>query len=62
MNGLNKRDFMIEKQIAQHSANPLPFSETQLINSFLNSIISAKYEKGEEFQPIVKSLYPLLFL
>ena len=30
---------------------------TQIINPFLNSMISANHVKGEEFQLIVKSFY-----
>ena len=58
----------MEKQIARHLCNtaniyqtPLPFYATQIINPFLNPIISANPNKGEEFQQIAKSLYPLLF-
>ena len=40
----------------------VPFHATQIINHFLNSIISANSEKGDEFQQIEKSLYPLLLL
>ena len=31
--------------------NTLPFSVTQIINPFLNSISSANHEKWKEFQP-----------
>ena len=31
---------------------------TQIINSFLNSMISVNHEKGEEFLPVVKSFSP----
>ena len=41
---------------------PLPFYGTQIIDPFLKSRISANHEKGLEFQPIVKSLYSLIFL
>ena len=41
---------------------PLPFYETKIINSLLNSIISVNHKKGEEIQANLKSLYPLLFL
>ena len=37
---------------------PLPFYVTQIINTFLNSIISANNEKGKEFQPVVKPYTP----
>ena len=48
--------------ILQTSINPLVlFYATQIINSFRNLIISVNHEKVEEFQPIVKSIYPLLF-
>ena len=58
-----KRYFLIEKQIARYCvAIPLP----PLCNSnnwpCFNSIISANHEKCEEFYPIVKYLYHLLFL
>ena len=63
-----KRHFIIEKQIARSLCNaanifqtPLPFFENQIINSFLNSMISANNEKGEEFQRIGNILYSLLF-
>ena len=36
---------------------PLSFYATQIINSFLSSMISANYYKVEGFQLIVKSLY-----
>ena len=34
----------------------LPFYATQIINPFHNSRISANHDKGEGFQPIVKSI------
>ena len=40
---------------------PLPFYGTQIINRFLSSMLSVNHDKLEGFQPIVKSLYPLLF-
>ena len=44
---------------------PLPFNATQIINPFLDSMISANHEKGEEFQ-LMKCVNPnivyLLFL
>ena len=43
-------------------STPLPFYASQIINPFLNSRISANQNYGQEFQPIVKSLYPLMFL
>ena len=33
-----------------------------MINPFLSSMISANHDKVKGFQPIVKALYPLLFL
>ena len=58
----HKRDFLIEKLIAQHFLSytnvyqtPLPFYVTQIINPFLYSVICANYEKVEEFQSIVIS-------
>ena len=66
---LYKRYFIKDQQIARHSvhyseclSNPLPFYSNQIINPFLNSRISANDNKGLEFQPIVKSLYCLMFL
>ena len=63
------RYFIIDQQIAWHFvhfseclSNLLPFYATQIINSFLNSRISADHDKGLEFKPIVKSLYSLMFL
>ena len=62
--------FKIEKQIMWHfclnnTANVfqhrLPFFATKIINHFLNSIISAKHVKGEEYHPMVKSLSPFCF-
>ena len=42
---------------------PLTLFTTQMIYPFLNSRISANHDKGQGFQPIVKSLqYPLMFL
>ena len=48
-----KRDFVIEKQIARHLCNTmnvfqttLPFYATQMINPFLNLRISANHDKG----------------
>ena len=38
------------------------FYATETTNPFLNSIVSANHEKGKEFQAMVKSIYPLLFL
>ena len=32
-----------------------------MINPFVNSMITVNRDKWEEFKPIVKSLYPLLF-
>ena len=50
-----KRDFIIDEQIArlfvQYTgclSTPLPFYATKKIDSFLNSLISANHEKGEE--------------
>ena len=41
----------------------IPLYGTQIINPFLNSMISANHKKEEEFQPAMgKSLSPLLFL
>ena len=47
---------MIEKQIARYFGNtanvyqtPLPYYTTQIINPFLNQIISANHKKGEKF-------------
>ena len=64
----NKRYLMIDPQIARHFvhyseclSNPLPFKATQIINPFLDSRFSANNNKGFEFQPIVKSLYSLMF-
>ena len=64
-----KKDFIIEKQIPRQfvqyieclSIDP-PFYATQIINPFLNSRISTNNDKGQGFQPIVKYLYPLMFL
>ena len=65
----NKRDYTLEKQkslnvvkFSKCPSSPLPFYGTQIINSFLSSMISANHDKGEGFQLIVKSIYPLLFL
>ena len=41
---------------------PLPFYATQIINPFLCSRIIANHDKGEGFQPIMKSLNSQLFL
>ena len=40
----------------------LLFYATQIINSFQNSMISVNHETGDDFQPIIKSSYPFLFL
>ena len=59
----NKKYFIIDQQIArnfvQYSeclSNLLPNYETQIINPFLNSMISANHDKGQEFLPIMKYL------
>ena len=46
----HKRDFIIEKQIGRHFVQytkclsiPLPFYATQIINPFLNQLISANH-------------------
>ena len=40
-----------------------PFYATQIVNPFINSIILANHEKGEELMPMAKSLYPrIVFL
>ena len=64
-----KRYFIIDQQIALHFENyserllhPLPFDATQITNPFLTSRISANHHKELGFEPIVKSLYPLMFL
>ena len=69
MSNLNKRNLTIEKQMVRNFVlfikclqTPLPFYATQIINSSLNSMLSANHKKGEEFQPMEKFLYPLLFL
>ena len=61
---LNKRDFAIEKQIACYFvrystclSNPIPFYVIQIINPFLDSIISANYEKIGKVQPICRNPY-----
>ena len=41
---------------------PLSFYATKLVNPFLSSRISANHDKGQGFQPMVKFLYPLMFL
>ena len=52
----NARDFIIEKQIAQHFVQNTkclsnsPFYACQIINPFLNLIISANHAKGEELR------------
>ena len=40
---------------------PLPFYATQIIDPFLNSIISANHEKGEEFEPMGNPYTPYCF-
>ena len=52
-----KRFYNRETNVYQ---TPLPFCATQRINPFLNSIISANYEKGEEFQIIRWNPYTLI--
>ena len=47
--------------IQQMSIKPLNPS-TQIINPFLNSIISANHEKGEEIKPCCFSFVESLFL
>ena len=47
---------------APSTPRPFPFYATQIINHFLKSMISANYNEVERIRPIVKSLYPLLFL
>ena len=66
---VKKRDFTIEKQILPNILlfskcpfYPLHFYATQMINPFLDSMISANHGKVEGLKPIVKSLYPVLFL
>ena len=57
-------EILLEKQITRHFVwyrkclpNPVfLLCNSNLINPFLNSIILANHERGEEFQPIVKSL------
>ena len=63
MHGKSKRDLMIEKQIAWNFSNttnvfkiPLPFYATQIIKPFVN------HKKERNFSPIVKSIYPFMFL
>ena len=41
---------------------PFPSIQLKIINPFHNSRISANYDKGQEFQPIMKPLYPSMFL
>ena len=65
----NKKYFLIDQQIARHFVhyskclyNPLPFNATQIDNPFLTSRISSNHDRGLGFQPIVKSVYSLMFL
>ena len=58
---------MIEQQIVRRflqSSKCLLNSlyATQIFNPFLNSSTSVNHNKDEGFQPIVTSLYPLMFL
>ena len=56
----DKRDLIIEKQKVR-PCNKVNVCAIQNINPFYSSI-SANDDKGEGFQPILKSLYPLFFL
>ena len=49
-------------QYSECLSTPFPFYHTQIFTPFLNSKISANRNKRLGFQPIVKSLYPLMFL
>ena len=54
--GIHKRDLTLEKQILRNimlysECPPFPFS-TQIINPFLNLMISANHNAVEEIQPI----------
>ena len=67
--GCHKRYFIRENKqraILCTSVNvfttPLPFNTTQIIKSFLTSMISANHGKQLGFQPIVESLYSLMVL
>ena len=64
----NKTYFIIYQQIARHFvhyienlSNPPFLLCNSIFNSFLNSRISANYDRGFRFYPIVKSLYSLMF-
>ena len=56
------------KMFYYRSTNSAAFCAIQSISfipppiPFLNSSITANHDKGQGFQPIVKSLYPLMFL
>ena len=52
---------VILSNLANALQTPFPFYGTQLINPFLSSLISANHDKVEEFQLILKSVYPSLF-
>ena len=56
-----KKDYTLEKQILCNSANVLhtPFHVTPINKPFLDL---SQHDKVKEFQPIKKSIYPLLFL
>ena len=60
-----KRYFKIDHHLARYFVNysaclsgPPPFLFSQIITSFLNSMISINQETGLEFWAIVESLYP----
>ena len=64
-----KRDFKKEQHLVRHfkyqkwpSYAPLLFKRTEIINPFLDWIISTNHENRLEFQLIVKPFYPLFFL
>ena len=62
-----KRDFTIWEKMGSILCNTAnvyqtPFYATQKITPFLNSINSAHHAKGRGFHPMVKYIYPLLFL
>ena len=60
---LNQRDFILEKQIPHDIVYFIPpsFQCHSNVWSFFSSMVSANHDEVEGFQPIVKSVYPLLF-
>ena len=57
--GTNSAVFCVIHQICINP--PLPFYATQIINPFVNSIVSANHEKEKDFQPMEKLYAPYCF-